>query len=736
MRKVIVFMVAGMSSRFGGSIPKQFARVGVNDETLIEVAVMDSLESNFDDIVFITNPKTEHLFQNIFGTIYQGKPVFYVRQKMENYRSRPWGTTDAICCVMEYPKFHNDCLFVIVNGDDLYGPKSFLKMNTFLEKKITNYIGGLPILKTIVGNEKVNRGIILCHGENNVFELEERLNITKNDSSLHNCIANVNFLVLTSPTILYLNELLFRFKQNYKSDPTVECFITDSLNELIQSKKIEMILLPLEENVLGVTRQEDVPKVRQLLLERSHIHPLPEPFRIKMVEPIKKTTRQYRKSLLAKVGYNPFLLRSEDVYIDLITDSGTGAMSDHQWSSMFIGDEAYAGSKSFYRLKQTIQEIFNFKYTIPCHQGRGAENILFPILLHQRKKMYPQLKHPTFISNYHFDTTMAHVELNSCKAVNVVINESKNINQYHPFKGNFDLTQLYNEIETIGNHNVVGIIITITCNSVGGQPVSLENIRKVCEIGKKFDIPIIMDSARFAENAYFIQKREAKYHDSSIQDIVKEMFSNVDLMTMSAKKDAIVNMGGLCCVKEREDIYQALCARCVPFEGFITYGGMSGRDIEAMNVGLHEGMTQDYLDYRISQVEYLGKRLLQNGIPIQYPVGGHAVFVDAKQLLPHIPPDEFPALSLCNELFIEGGIRGVEIGSLLLGRDPDTKKQKESNYEFLRLTIPRRVYTNNHMDYIVDCFVHLKEKLPTLKGMELVHEPDILRHFTSKLKYK
>jgi tryptophanase len=734
MRKVIVFMVAGMSSRFGG--PKQFARVGVHDETLIELSVMDSLHCNFDDIVFITNPKTEHLFKNVFGNVYREKKVYYVRQKMENYRSRPWGTTDAICCVIEYPNFHNECVFVIVNGDDLYGSENFSKLNTYLEKNVTNYIGGLPILKTIVGEGKVNRGVLFVNKDNKIIELQEKLNISKEDTTIAGLTANVNFLVFTSPTILYLSELLFCFKQKYKDHPSIECFITESVNELIYNKKLELNLLPLEESVIGLTRKEDVPVVRQILLQNTNICSVPEPFRIKMVEPIKQTTREYREKTLHDVGYNPFLLKSDDVFIDLITDSGTGAMSDYQWSAMLLGDEAYAGSKSFYKLKETVHDIFDFQMTIPCHQGRAAENILFPILLEEKKKKYKNVDNPIFISNYHFDTTMAHVELNGCQAVNVVIDESKQTDIFHPFKGNFNIEKLSNEIEKVGSHNVVGIIITITCNSVGGQPVSMDNIEQVCTIGKKFNIPLIMDAARFAENAYFIWKRDVNYRNHSIPSIVKEMFSNIDYMTMSAKKDAIVNMGGLCCVKNNNEMYQLLCSRCVPFEGFITYGGMSGRDIEAMNVGLREGMSYDYLEYRISQVEYLGKKLLENGIPIQYPVGGHAVFIDAKSLLPHIPSNEFPALSLCNELYLEGGIRGVEIGSLLLGRDPKTNEQKESSFEFLRLTIPRRVYTTNHLDYIVKCFVSIKSRLHRLQGLKLEYEPPILRHFTARLIYK
>ena len=735
MRKVIVFMVAGMSSRFGGKFPKQFANVGRNDETLIEVAVRDSLECNFDCILFITNPLTEHLFQKIFGIEFCGKRVFYVQQKQEPFRHRPWGTTDAICSIIEYTQYHNDSVFVIVNGDDLYGKQNYRILNSFLEQKITNYIGGIPILNTIVGDERVNRGIISMEGEK-IIHIEEKLNISRKDASIQNCTANVNFLVLTSLTILYLSELLYIFKSEHKNDPTVECFITDSLNKLIQSKKIEICLLPLQEKVIGITRPEDVSKVRQILLQKESIKPALEPFRIKMIEPMKQTTREYRKKVLEAAGNNPLLIKSEDVFIDMIVDCGRGAMSDHQWSSMMIMDHTCVSSKSFNTLQKAVYDIFDFKYTFPCHQGKEAENLLFPILLGHRQKIYKDIKDPIFLSNFDFEPTMADVELKECQVVNVVIDESLDTSLYHPFKGNLNLEKLEAEIKRVGKHNVVGIIIAVPCNSVGGQPVSMRNIHRVCQIGKDYHIPVIMDAVRFSENAYFIQQRESPYYDNSILKIIKKMFSHVDIFIMSAKRNAIISMGGLCCIREKNDLYQDLCSQCLPLEGFRTYGEMSSKEMETMTLELYEGVDNKYLKYHISQSEYLGKKLLENGIPVQYPIGGHAVFVDAKKLLPHIHPSEFPALSLANELYMEAGIRGDELGSLLVGRDPKTKEQLESNYEFLRLTIPHGVYTNNHMDFIVESFLKMKQDIKDIQALELEYEPPMLRHFTSRLKTK
>ena len=450
-----------------------------------------------------------------------------------------------------------------------------------------------------------------------------------------------------------------------------------------------------------------------------------EPYKIKMVEPLTRLSRPEREQALKAAGYNLFALDADQVYIDLLTDSGTGAMSDRQWSGMMKGDESYAGSRSFNHLQETVQKITGHEFVLPTHQGRGAEQVLFPALLEEGQYV---------INNMHFDTTKAHVELAGGRAHNCVIEAAYNSQQKHPFKGNMDTDKLEEFLQNTPLEEIGFIIMTVTCNSAGGQPVSMANIKEVSQIAREFDLPFILDAARFAENAYFIKTREEQYEDWSIKEIVQEMFACADAFTFSAKKDAIVNIGGLIGINSDENLYKQVRSRLVPLEGFPTYGGLAGRDMEAIAIGIKEGINYDYLQHRIGQVEYLGGLLQERNIPIQTPPGGHAIFVDAGKFLPHIPYHQFPGQALANALYLEAGVRGVEIGSFLLGRDPETGEQLKAPLELTRLTIPRRVYTDNHLQVVADALGEIKNYAEKLRGLEFTYEPDILRHFTAELK--
>ncbi|WP_270646664.1 tryptophanase [Paeniclostridium hominis] len=450
-----------------------------------------------------------------------------------------------------------------------------------------------------------------------------------------------------------------------------------------------------------------------------------EPFKIKMVEPIKMTTKEEREVKIANANYNLFSLKADDVYIDLLTDSGTGAMSSKQWAAVMLGDESYSGASSYFKLVDAAKDIFGYKYIQPVHQGRAAEKVLIPLFAETGKYA---------ISNMHFDTTRAHVELTGAKAIDCVVEEALDTEKYAPFKGNMDVARMEALINEFGPENVGVIIMTVTNNTAGGQPVSMKNMRETYAVAKKYNIPVLIDAARYAENAYFIKTREVGYEDKTIKEIVREMFSYGDMMTMSSKKDAIVNMGGLIGIKDDEELYDNIKARTISFEGFVSYGGLAGRDLEALAVGLYEGIDYDYLRYRIGQMEYIANRLDEAGIAYQSPVGGHAIFIDAKKLLPHIPYYQFPAQALAIELYKEAGIRSCDIGSYMLDNDPVTGKQRQSELELTRLAVPRRVYTQAHLDVIVDALISIKERASEINGYEITWQPKVLRHFTSKLK--
>ncbi len=451
------------------------------------------------------------------------------------------------------------------------------------------------------------------------------------------------------------------------------------------------------------------------------------PFRIKVVEPIRFLSLKEREQKIGDAGLNVFRLKSSDVTIDLLTDSGTSAMSNAQWAAMMIGDEAYAGSTSFFKLEKTVQELMGLPFVIPTHQGRAAEQLL-DFTLVKPGQMVP--------GNTHFDTTKAHIEFRGGRCVDCTIKEGKTPEGEHPFKGNLDIQTLETCLKKEGSEKIAYVLITMTCNSNGGQPVSLENIAAVAALCKKFKVKLFLDAARFAENAYFIQQREKGFYEKSIGEIVQRMFSFADGCTMSAKKDGLVPIGGFLALRDKI-LFETMKPHDILFEGFYTYGGMSGMDMEAMAQGLKEVIQKDYLEHRVGQVAYLGRRLKKGGVPVVEPFGGHAIFIDGREFYKNVPKDQFPAQLACVEIYKEGGVRGVEVGACLAGRDPDTGKNIMPALDLCRLAIPRRVYTQEHFDYVAEIVLGAHEKGKGRKtGLKFDQEtPQGIRHFTSTFKY-
>lgn len=451
----------------------------------------------------------------------------------------------------------------------------------------------------------------------------------------------------------------------------------------------------------------------------------PEPFRIKVTEPILLIPPDQRRQKLREAGYNVFALKAEDIFIDLLTDSGTGAMSQEQWAALMRGDESYAGARSFHRLKAAVEDIFCFRYFVPAHQGRAAENILSAALV--REGQYVP-------SNMHFDTTDANIRARGGRPTNLIIEEAFDPANPHPFKGNMDIAKLDAFIERIGPANIPFGMVTVTNNAGGGQPVSMANLKQIAATYRRHHIPFFIDAARYAENCYFIKLREQGYHDKPVIEIAREMFSLADGMTMSAKKDAIVNIGGLLCMND-EKLFENVKSELILREGFPTYGGLAGRDLDAIAVGLYEGLDETYLAYRLAQTAYLVGRINEAGVPTIQPPGGHAVYLDARAVLPHIPQSEFPGQALAVELYLEGGIRGVEIGSVMFAfPDPDTGQMVYPKLELLRLAIPRRTYTQSHMDYVADTLRRIKARADSIKGYKFTYAPELLRHFTARFE--
>ncbi len=463
-----------------------------------------------------------------------------------------------------------------------------------------------------------------------------------------------------------------------------------------------------------------MPETRKRPMRRSWA----EPWKVKVVEPVRWTTREYRERAAAEAGYNTFLMRSEDVFIDLLTDSGTSAMSDHQWAGMMLGDEAYAGSRNFYHLEAAIQEHYGYRFVIPTHQGRGAEHILSRLLIEQGHYVP---------GNMYFTTTRLHQELAGGKFVDIIIDEAHDPTIRLPFKGDVDLDKLAALIERVGPERIPYVSLAATVNMAGGQPVSMKNAKAVRELTARHGIKVFLDATRAAENAYFIQQREEGYQDTPIAAILKEFCSYTDGCTMSGKKDSLVNIGGWLALNDQE-LFDEARNMVVVYEGLHTYGGMAGRDMEAMARGIEESVQDDHMRARIGQVEYLGNRLLEWSIPIVEPIGGHAVYLDARQFYPHIPQDQFPAQTLAAELYLDSGVRAMERGVVSAGRDPATGDHRYPRLELVRLTIPRRVYTQAHMDVVAESVDAVYEEREKTRGLRMVYEPKYLRFFQARFE--
>ncbi len=449
---------------------------------------------------------------------------------------------------------------------------------------------------------------------------------------------------------------------------------------------------------------------------------LAEPFRIKMVEPLKVTTEAYREEILKKTGYNPFLIRSDDVFIDLLTDSGTSAMSDHQWAGMMIGDESYAGAHSWEHFEAVVKDLSGMPYILPTHQGRAAERILYGILGGKDK---------VFISNTHFDTTRANIEFTGAQAFDILPPEAYDPELDLPFKGDIDTEQLRKLLKEYGASRIGAVIMTVTNNSAGGQPVSMGNMKEVRNICDEHGVLMVIDGCRVAENSYFIKHREKGYENKTYKEIAQELLRLGDAFMMSAKKDALVNMGGILAVKN-EDLARQCTNLLIISEGFATYGGLTGRDMEAIAIGLQEVFDADYLHYRIRSTAYLGEHLRNKGIPVVWPIGGHAVYIDSKKLYPHIPVEQYPGQMLVCDLYQKGGIRCVEVGSVMFGKYDEQGKLIPAKNELVRLAIPRRVYTQSHIDFVIDVFDDILEMREQKTGLKITYEPPFLRHFTAK----